>query len=141
MRLPPLVLLPLVYLVHFFLGLVEWHASSAAVVDQPNASLPRAARAFVMVVVASGVLLLGVAIFQWHSPAPVRFISYLTLAVIAGTLKIRLPGMRGTISPSFVLVLMAIVTTVMASPLFEAVYGRRARESGELAAMGEVPAE
>ena len=103
-----LVLLPLIYLVHFFLGLVEWHASSATVGDQPNASLPRAARAFVMVVVASGVLLLGVAIFQWHSPAPVRFISYLTLAVIASTLKIRLPGMRGTISPSFVLVLMAI---------------------------------
>lgn len=30
------------------------------------------------------------------------------------------------------LVLMAIVTTLMASPLFEAVYGRKARESGEL---------
>ncbi len=34
-----------------------------------------------------------------------------------------------------VLVLMAIVTTLMASPLFEAVYGRRARERGELAAV------
>jgi hypothetical protein len=29
----------------------------------------------------------------------------------------------------------------MASPLFEAVYGKKARESGELAALGEVPAE
>jgi hypothetical protein len=104
-----LVLLPLIYLVHFFLGLVEWHASSAAVGDQPNASLPRAARALVMVVVASGVLLLGVGVWQWHSQSPVRFVSYLTLAVVASTLKIRLPGMRGTISPSFVLVLMAIV--------------------------------
>ncbi len=33
------------------------------------------------------------------------------------------------------LVLMAIVTTVMASPLFELVYGRKARESGELGAV------
>ena len=31
-----------------------------------------------------------------------------------------------------ILVLMAIITTLMASPLFEWVYGRRAREQGEL---------
>jgi len=30
-------------------------------------------------------------------------------------------------------VLMAIVTTMMAGPLFEFVYGRKARETGELA--------
>ncbi len=43
----------------------------------------------------------------------------------------------GVIGPALfsMLVLMAIVTTLMASPLFEAVYGRKARESGELAAV------
>ncbi|WP_168072672.1 cation:proton antiporter [Caulobacter sp. SSI4214] len=35
------------------------------------------------------------------------------------------------------LVLMAIVTTVMASPLFEVVYGRKARAAGELGAAAE----
>lgn len=46
---------------------------------------------------------------------------------------------KGIIGPTLfsMLVLMAIVTTVMATPLFEAVYGRRARASGELAAVGE----
>ncbi|WP_315760650.1 cation:proton antiporter [Sphingomonas sp. Y38-1Y] len=41
---------------------------------------------------------------------------------------------KGIIGPTLfsMLVLMAIVTTVMATPLFEAVYGRRARQSGEL---------
>lgn len=41
---------------------------------------------------------------------------------------------RGIIGPALfsVLVLMAIVTTLMASPLFEAVYGRGARRRGEL---------
>jgi len=45
----------------------------------------------------------------------------------------------GIIGPTLfaILVLMAIVTTMMAGPLFEAVYGRRARARGELAAMGE----
>ncbi len=46
---------------------------------------------------------------------------------------------KGIIGPTLfaMLVLMAIVTTVMATPLFEAVYGKRARASGEL---GHVPA-
>jgi Kef-type K+ transport system membrane component KefB len=36
------------------------------------------------------------------------------------------------------LVLMAVVTTLMASPLFELVYGRQARERGELGALKDV---
>jgi Kef-type K+ transport system membrane component KefB len=44
---------------------------------------------------------------------------------------------KGIIGPTLfaMLVLMAIVTTVMATPLFEAVYGRKARASGELGAV------
>jgi Kef-type K+ transport system membrane component KefB len=43
----------------------------------------------------------------------------------------------GVIGPALfsMLVLMAIVTTLMASPVFELVYGREARRSGELAAL------
>ncbi|RYE02371.1 MAG: cation:proton antiporter [Sphingomonadales bacterium] len=44
---------------------------------------------------------------------------------------------KGIIGPTLfsMLVLMAIVTTVMATPVFELVYGRKARESGELGAV------
>ncbi|MBV8503570.1 MAG: cation:proton antiporter [Paucibacter sp.] len=44
---------------------------------------------------------------------------------------------KGIIGPALfsMLVLMAIVTTMMASPLFELVYGRKARASGELGAV------
>ena len=44
---------------------------------------------------------------------------------------------KGIIGPTLfsMLVLMAIVTTMMASPLFELVYGRRARQRGELATL------
>jgi Kef-type K+ transport system membrane component KefB len=44
---------------------------------------------------------------------------------------------KGIIGPTLfsMLVMMAIVTTVMASPLFELVYGRKARLSGELGAL------
>jgi Kef-type K+ transport system membrane component KefB len=49
---------------------------------------------------------------------------------------------KGIIGPTLfaMLVLMAIVTTVMATPIFELVYGRKARESGELAAIAGSPA-
>lgn len=45
---------------------------------------------------------------------------------------------RGIIEPGLfaMLVVMAIVTTLMASPLFEAVYGRRARAEGRLGQAG-----
>ena len=45
---------------------------------------------------------------------------------------------KGIIGPTLfsMLVLMAIVTTLMASPLFEYVYGREARARGELGALG-----
>jgi Kef-type K+ transport system membrane component KefB len=44
---------------------------------------------------------------------------------------------KGIIGPTLfaMLVLMAIVTTMMSGPLFELVYGRRARQTGELAAL------
>ena len=47
---------------------------------------------------------------------------------------------KGVIQPALfsMMVLMAIVTTLMASPIFELVYGRHARKSGEL---GVAPAE
>lgn len=45
---------------------------------------------------------------------------------------------KGIIGPTLfsMLVLMAIVTTMMASPVFEMVYGKKARESGELGTLG-----
>ena len=45
---------------------------------------------------------------------------------------------KGIIGPTLfsMMVLMAIITTVMAGPLFEIVYGRKARETGELGQLG-----
>ncbi len=46
---------------------------------------------------------------------------------------------KGVIGPALfsILVLMAILTTLMASPLFEWVYGRKARQRGELGTIGD----
>jgi len=62
-----------------------------------------------------------VAARDWQSRNPARFVTYLALAMFASTLKIRLPRMRGTLTPTFVLVLAAMAdlsfaeTAVMAA--------------------------
>ncbi|MFT7775901.1 cation:proton antiporter [Roseateles sp.] len=50
---------------------------------------------------------------------------------------------KGIIGPALfsMLVLMAVVTTMMATPLFEIFYGRKARASGELEAVSGRPAD
>jgi hypothetical protein len=112
-----LVLLPLIYLVHFFLGLVEWHASSSGTGNRPEPPLPRAAGTYIAGVATAGLISLMVAAFYWQSENLPRFISYLVLAVIASTLKIRLPLMRGTLTPAFVLVLAAIAQLSLAETM------------------------
>jgi len=58
--------------------------------------------------VAAGAVLLAAGAFDWQSQNPLRFVSYLALAVAAATLKIRVPRMGWTLTPTFVLVLAAI---------------------------------
>ena len=50
---------------------------------------------------------------------------------------------RGIIEPALfsIMVVMAIVTTLMASPLFELFYGRHARREGRLGALAEPPGQ
>jgi len=105
-----LILVPLVYLVHFFFGLAEWRGSKTiASATSPAASLPKAARTYLAVVLAAGGALLAAAVFDWQTQDPLRFAIYLTLAVASSTLKVRLPGLTGTLSPNFVLLLVAIL--------------------------------
>ncbi len=103
-----LILVPSVYLVHFFIGLMKRHASWSAGAHSPDLPMPPSARLYVAGVVAAGLIQLIAAAMNLRPANMPRFFIYLALAVLASTLKIRLPQMHGTIAPSFVLVLAAI---------------------------------
>ncbi len=103
-----LILLPLLYLVHFFLGLQELHLSSGTVSGDSGETLPRAARLYIFSVLAAGLIPLVAAALQWQSRDPLRFACYLALAAAASTLKVRLPRVKSTVSMNFVLLLVAI---------------------------------
>jgi hypothetical protein len=121
-----LILLPLLYLVHFFLGLQELRVSSGTGGGNAGGALPPAARWYVLTMIGVGMIPLVVAAAHWQSQDPARFVGYLATAVAASTLKVRLPRVKGTISVSFVLLLVAIAQlsfseTVVMSALVAAV--------------------
>lgn len=69
--------------------------------------MPRKARYYATSVLAAGCLLLASALTGWTCASTVRFIACLLLALAGATFKIRVPGIAGTISPSFVPILLA----------------------------------
>jgi hypothetical protein len=115
-----LLLLPLLFLVHFFLGL-PGRESPAGPGAPAAVSINAAAQRYLFGVLALALALAGMTILRWQSDHPLRFVAYLGLAAAASTLKVRLPGMGGTISVNFVLLLVAIAelslpeTVVMAA--------------------------
>jgi hypothetical protein len=71
--------------------------------------LPKAAQAYVGIIVALGLSVLMYALPQWKSDDPLRFAAFLILALAASAWKVRLPGLEGTISLNFVILLVAVV--------------------------------
>lgn len=67
------------------------------------------AKAFLALTALVSVLLLGVGLAQWESTQLVRYTLYLAGAVLASRLKVRLPGVTGTMSVNFVFILIGIV--------------------------------
>jgi hypothetical protein len=67
------------------------------------------AKAYIALVIASGALLLLLAAGSWSSASLKQFVIFLGLAAVASTLKVRIPGMEGTMSPNFVFLLIGMV--------------------------------
>jgi hypothetical protein len=65
------------------------------------------AKAYIAAVIAAGCAVLAVGIGFWTRPDPVRLGALLALAIIASTLKIRMPGVTGTFSLNPVFIILA----------------------------------
>src|SRR5207245_10389607 len=76
--------------------------------DKGTTPMPNKAKLYVASTAAAGLSLLAVGLFQGGFPNLTRFASYLALALLASTLKLRLPAMTGTMSASFLFSLMGI---------------------------------
>ena len=71
--------------------------------------MSKMAKSYIALVVASGMALLLLAAGSWSSANLRQFAIYLGLAALASALKVRIPGMEGTISPNFLFLLLGMV--------------------------------
>src|SRR5690242_8979123 len=65
-------------------------------------------RIFVAVTVSIGIVTLMVSLSRWQSHDPLRFVCCLGAAMLASVLKIQLPGIDGTMSLNFLIILLGI---------------------------------
>lgn len=77
------------------------------------------AKAYIAGVIALGlVLLAGSPLVSRPDPDWTRFIAYMVLGLVASSMKVRLPGIRGTCSLNFVVYLLAIVQLSLAETVY-----------------------
>ena len=68
-----------------------------------------AAKYYISLTAAAAVLVIAAALFNWNCADGARFAAYLSMAALSSALKIRLPGIHGTISVNFLFVLIGII--------------------------------
>lgn len=107
--------LPLVYLVHFFSMLTRSNVSAGR--PQTGSRLSREAAGYVYGVVAAGAIVGVAAMSHWATEDSVRLLAYVAATTTVSLLKIRLPGIRGTLSLNFVLLISAIAELHMSEAL------------------------
>ena len=71
--------------------------------------MSRRATLFIGSTAALGALVLAYALSHWQSADLTRFLCYLAIAVLASGLKIRLPGIDGTMSVNFLFILLGVL--------------------------------
>ena len=71
--------------------------------------MPSQAKPYIAFVIACGGILVVLAARCWSSANLRQFVIYLCLVAFASALKVRIPGMEGTISPNFVFLLLGIM--------------------------------
>lgn len=79
--------------------------------------MPLRAKIFVVITVAIGVAVLWTSCQHWHFNNLLKFVCYLLFAILASTMKVRLPGMESTMSVSFLFILLGVQELSLAETL------------------------
>ena len=93
------------------------------------------ANIYIGTVLCVGLTALLISLFQWDGSDPLRLTVYLAAAVLSSGMKVNLPGVKGTLSVNFLVILFAITelswseTLLMACSSFTLQYAWHSRES------------
>lgn len=75
------------------------------------------AKMFIAITAAAGAAVMANALLHWQSHDLLKFGCYLLIAVLAATMKVRLPGIEGTMSVHFLFVLLGILELTLPETL------------------------
>ena len=79
--------------------------------------MPTRAKIFIGVTAAIGIVVVAMSLWHWHSGDPLRFACYLAIAIFASSLKVRLPGIDGTMSVNFLFILLGVLELSLSETL------------------------
>ena len=76
-----------------------------------SGSVPRqlGAKVFIAAMALAALACFWIAFADWHSTDPIKFLCYVTVAFLASFLKIKLPGINGTMSVNFLFILLGVL--------------------------------
>jgi diguanylate cyclase (GGDEF)-like protein/putative nucleotidyltransferase with HDIG domain len=66
-------------------------------------------KTYIAAILGLGLLTIVAAVPQWGNAAPARFLVFFLIAALGSSMKVRLPGVRGTMSVGFLFVLIAVM--------------------------------
>src|SRR5437773_542119 len=81
------------------------------------------ARVYIGVTLLGGLLCLSLGLFHGQWTEPSRYLCYLALALLASGMKVRLPGVHGTMSVIFLFILIGVRELTLAQTLLMGVLG------------------
>ena len=70
--------------------------------------MPSLAKAYIATIGALAIAVLGLVAYRWNPDNFGRFVLFFALAMVASTMKIRLPGLKTSISTNFVFILIGL---------------------------------
>jgi hypothetical protein len=71
--------------------------------------MARKAKVYIAVIISSGAVVLLFAAGSWSSTGLRQFLTFLGLAALSSTFKVRIPGIESTMSPNFVFLVLGMV--------------------------------
>src|SRR5437762_1707806 len=75
----------------------------------PSTSRQLGAKLFIAAMALAAMGCFVLALVNWHSSDPLKFVCYLAVALLASSLKIKLPGINGTMSVNFLFILLGVL--------------------------------
>jgi diguanylate cyclase (GGDEF)-like protein/putative nucleotidyltransferase with HDIG domain len=85
-------------------------------VDRKTAH-PFGAKAFIGGMALGALVCFAFAATHWHSSDPIKFFCYLIVALLTSSLRIKLPGVNGTMSVNFLFILLGVLELSFAETL------------------------